>query len=111
MVNKIVSFRLPEEFLEALEAHAKATGQSKTNVVVAALAEFYEHSHDLPQAPTLEQLQKQLNELREQIANLSEHVESYAIHRRYTNKMCNEVDSLAELSSGYPNSTLADHPG
>ena len=72
MANKTVSFRLPIELVEAIEAQAEAKGQSKTNVVIAALAEFYGCSHSLPQSVTTEQLQLQLNELKHQMAILLE---------------------------------------
>ena len=72
MANKTVSFRLPTELVEAIEAQAKATGQSKTNVVIAALADIYECPHPSPPSLTLEQFQQQLNALKHQLAILSE---------------------------------------
>ena len=38
MVSKTVSFRLPDEVVRAIEAHADATGQTRTAVVIDALA-------------------------------------------------------------------------
>ncbi|MCG8363820.1 MAG: ribbon-helix-helix domain-containing protein [Pseudanabaenales cyanobacterium] len=65
MATKTISFRLPVELVEAIEAEAKATGQSKTKIVTAILAKFYDYPYDvLPQSITLEQLQKQLHELK-----------------------------------------------
>lgn len=72
MANKTVSFRLPSELIEAIEAEAIITGQSKTNVVIAALSKFYGCPHALPQSVMPEQLQQQLNELKRQITILSE---------------------------------------
>ena len=72
MANKTVSFRLPTELVEAIEAQAKATGQSKTNVVIAALAKFYGCPYSQPKSVTPEQFQQQLNELKYQVARLSE---------------------------------------
>ena len=72
MANKTISFRLPTELVEAIEAHAKATGQSKTHAVITALATFYGCPESLPQLVTADQLQEQLNELEHQIAILSE---------------------------------------
>lgn len=72
MANKTVSFRLPTELVEAIEAQAKATGQSKTNVVMAALAKFYGCPYSSPQSVISEQVQQQLNELKHQITILSE---------------------------------------
>ena len=38
MASKTVSFRLPDEVVSAIEAHANATGKTKTAVVLDALA-------------------------------------------------------------------------
>ena len=38
MVSKTVSFRLPDEVVRAIEARADATGQTRTAVVLDALA-------------------------------------------------------------------------
>lgn len=38
MVSKTVSFRLPDEVVRAIEANANATGQTRTAIVVDALA-------------------------------------------------------------------------
>ena len=71
MANKTVSFRLPTELVEAIDAQAKATGQSKTSVVIAALAKSYGYQHSLPRPIILKQFQQQLNELQHQKAILS----------------------------------------
>lgn len=36
MASKTVSFRFPHDLLRAVEAEAKATGQSKTDIIIAA---------------------------------------------------------------------------
>ena len=74
MATKTVSFRLPTELVELIEADALTTGRSKTQVVIAALAKFYDYPYALPESITLEQLQEQLNELRRQLSNLSAHI-------------------------------------
>lgn len=74
MANKPVSLQLPVELVEAIEARAKATGQSITKFVIAELAKFYGLPHSLPQSVTIEQLQELqqlLNELEHLIAILS----------------------------------------
>ena len=71
MANKTVSFRLPSELIAAIEAEARATGQSKTDVVISALTHSYGCSASFTQSATPEALQQQLNHLKEQIAILS----------------------------------------
>ncbi|MDJ0704613.1 MAG: hypothetical protein QNJ46_15120 [Leptolyngbyaceae cyanobacterium MO_188.B28] len=71
MANKTVSFRLPSELIEAIEAEAQATGQSKTNVVITALTRSYGCSHSFPQSATTEQLQQQLDDLKQEIVIIS----------------------------------------
>ena len=72
MTNKTVSFRIPAELVEAIEAQAQATGQSKTTVVIEALAKAYGCPHYLTQSSIPKQFQLQLNELEHQITILSE---------------------------------------
>ena len=73
MTTKTITFRLPVQLAEAIEAEATATGQSRTKVVTAILAKFYEYPYVLPQSITLEQLQEQLNELKHLMASSLEH--------------------------------------
>ena len=66
MANKTFSFHFPAELLEAIEVRAKVMGQSRTDVVIEALAKVYRHQHDLSQSDMLEslqQLQQQLSKL------------------------------------------------
>ena len=72
MANKTVSLQLPTELVEAIEAQAQARGQSRTDIVIAALSKFCGWQHSLPQSVTIEQLRQQLNEIKYQIAILSE---------------------------------------
>ena len=64
MVTKTLSFRLPVEIVEAIEADASATGQSRTRVVTAILSKFYDRPYVVPQSVTLDHIQEQVNELR-----------------------------------------------
>ena len=73
MATKTVSFRLPVELAEAIEAEATATGQSRTKIVTAILSKFYDYPYVPPQSITLEQLQAQLNELKRLMTNSSTH--------------------------------------
>ena len=72
MKSRIVSFRLPCDLVEVIESEARATGQSRTRVVTAALAKAYDCSVPLPPRITPDQLQCQLDELRSEVAVLRE---------------------------------------
>ena len=48
------------------------TGRSKTNIVLNALTQAYGFYRPSDDSPTLEQLERQLNDLRGQIRNLSQ---------------------------------------
>ena len=71
MASKTVSFRLPENIVQAIEAHAKATGKNKTTLIVEVLTQAY----GLEPSPQRQQitpamLQQQLDDLKQQVANL-----------------------------------------
>ena len=71
MASKTVSFRLPENIVQAIEAHAKATGKNKTTLIVEVLTQAYglEPSPQRRQiTPTM--LQQQLDDLKQQVTNL-----------------------------------------
>lgn len=68
MVSKTVSFRLPEEVVNAIEAHAKVTGQTRTAVVTDALAKAF----GVPRACTENPLQQRLRALEERVAALEQ---------------------------------------
>lgn len=72
MKTKTVSFRFPNDVIESIEAEAKVTGRSKTNIVLNALTQAYGFHRPSEPSPTLEHLEQQLNELRGQIKNLSQ---------------------------------------
>ena len=71
MAKKTVSFRLPDNIIQALEAQAKATGKTKTALIVEILTETYGLSQRPPQPITPEMLQQQLDQLKQQVAGLS----------------------------------------
>ena len=72
MKSKTVSFRFPDDVIEGIEAEAQMTGRSKTDIVLSALIKSYGFQYQSASPITLEQLQHQLNELREQVKNLSQ---------------------------------------
>ena len=71
MKSKTVSFRFPDGVIEGIEAEAQMTGRSKTDIVLNALIQAYGFQHPSEPPITLEQLQRQLNELQAQVKNLS----------------------------------------
>ena len=70
MASKTVSFRLPENIVQAIEAHAKATGKNKTTLIVEVLTQAYGLSQPSDQQITPAMLQQQLDELKQQLAVL-----------------------------------------
>ncbi|MDJ0704111.1 MAG: PAS domain S-box protein [Leptolyngbyaceae cyanobacterium MO_188.B28] len=71
MASKTVSFRLPENIVQAIEAHAKATGKNKTTLIVEVLTQAYGLAPSPQQrqiTPTM--LQQQLDDLKQQVTNL-----------------------------------------
>ncbi|MDJ0704108.1 MAG: hypothetical protein QNJ46_12565 [Leptolyngbyaceae cyanobacterium MO_188.B28] len=72
MKTKTVSFRFPNDVIESIEAEAKITGRSKTNIVLNALTQAYGFHRPTEPTPTLEQIERQLSELRGQIRSLSQ---------------------------------------
>lgn len=75
MGSQHISFQLPSEVIEAIEAEAKRTGQSETAVVLTILTQAFVGPYPASPDITLEQLQRQLNELRVQILSLSEQLQ------------------------------------
>ena len=72
MKTKTVSFRLPNDVIESIEAQAKVTGRSKTNIVLNALTQAYGFHRPSSPSPSLEHLERQLHELRGQVKALSQ---------------------------------------
>lgn len=70
MARKTVSFRLPESIVQALELHAKATGKSRTTLFLEVLTKAYGLSQSAPQPITPKMLQYQLEQLKQQMANV-----------------------------------------
>lgn len=68
MGNKTVSFRLPNEVVKAIEDHAKATGQTKTAIVAAALA----RTLGAPRGASDFPLQQRVNMLEQRITALEQ---------------------------------------
>lgn len=71
MAKKTVSFRLPDNIVQALEAQAKVTGKNKTKLVVEILTQAYDLSQPPSQQVTPEMLQQQIDQLKQQVAVLS----------------------------------------
>lgn len=67
MVNKTVSFRIPETILNEIEKRAKASGKTKTDLVVEALAQVYGLSMPESSTITLDSIQQQLETLKQQV--------------------------------------------
>lgn len=67
MANRTVSFRLPEELIEAIEAHARISGKTRTDLVIEALALIYDVPP--PESPplTLDAVQQQVEALKERL--------------------------------------------
>ena len=71
MTRKTVSFRLPESIIQAIEAHAKATGKTRTTLIVEVLSQAYGLPQPSPPQVTTEMLQQQIDELKQQVATLA----------------------------------------
>lgn len=70
MARKTVSFRFPENIVQALEVTAKATGKHKTTLIIEILSRAYGLPQPPPQQITLEMLQQQIDQLKQQVAVL-----------------------------------------
>ena len=71
MPRKTVSFRLPENIVHTLNAKAKATGKTKTTLIVEILSQAYGLSLPATHQVTPEMLQRQIDQLKQQVAVLS----------------------------------------
>ncbi len=71
MVSKVVTFRLPEDLMEAITSQAKATGRDRTAVVIEALKQVLGSPSTTPPV-SLEGLQKQLDVLKKQFSYLNQ---------------------------------------
>ncbi|MEB3212060.1 MAG: PAS domain S-box protein, partial [Leptolyngbyaceae bacterium] len=70
--NKTVSFRLPDEIINAIEEHAKATGKTKTDLFVEALCQVYGMPEPDSASLTIASVQQQLDGLKAQIESLKQ---------------------------------------
>lgn len=96
-MNKPVVLRIPAELVEAIEAQAKATGQSMNDVLLEALDEFYGHPLALTPSAILEQvqqLQQQLNKLQHQMEIILSELKPQAF--RLTNSEQQSVSSYSK---------------
>ena len=71
MVSKVVTFRLPEDLMEAITSQAKARGRDRTAVVIEALKQVLGTPSTTPPV-SLEGLQKQLDVLKKQFSYLNQ---------------------------------------
>ncbi|MGB7442349.1 MAG: PAS domain-containing protein [Coleofasciculaceae cyanobacterium] len=74
MSSKVVAFRLPEELMQAVVSQAKATGKSKTAVVVDALKKVFGFPVKEDSNASLEGVQNQLDTLREKVSLLNQQI-------------------------------------
>src|SRR3712207_4491647 len=72
MATKVVTFRLPEELIQAITSQAKATGRCNTAVVVDALKQVFGFPTSTTPSASLEGLHKKQEELREKAVCLSQ---------------------------------------
>lgn len=71
MATKVVTFRLPEDLIQAITSQAKATGRCNTAVVVDALKQVFGFSNSTTPSASLEGLHKQQEALKEKAVCLS----------------------------------------
>lgn len=74
MATKIVTFRLPEELIQAITSQAQTTGRCKTAVVVDALNHFFGYSCSTIPPAFLAKLQQQQDALTKKFACLNQKV-------------------------------------
>lgn len=72
MASKTITFRFPEEIIEAIEARAKAAGSNRTAVLMEALAKAYGFPSPSPAPVSTEALQLRLHGLEQQVVTLLE---------------------------------------
>ncbi|MEM7772513.1 MAG: PAS domain-containing protein [Cyanobacteria bacterium P01_E01_bin.6] len=72
MANKTVSFRLPEELILAIEEHARITGKTKTDLILAALCKAYDLPELASDSVTATSIQQQIDALKCQIDSLGQ---------------------------------------
>ncbi|MGB3533113.1 MAG: ribbon-helix-helix protein, CopG family [Microcoleaceae cyanobacterium] len=77
MPNPFLGVRIPPEVDEALMAQVKATGQSKSDVVIDALKAYLEMT---PQHDKITELEMRLSVLEAQLEQLTRHTHSVEHH-------------------------------
>ena len=71
MATSVVTFRLPDELMQAIMSQVKATGRDRTAVVVDALKQVYGFPSSQTSPVSLEGLHKQVDALRKEITSLN----------------------------------------
>ncbi|MCG8364111.1 MAG: ribbon-helix-helix domain-containing protein [Pseudanabaenales cyanobacterium] len=79
MANKTVSFRIPDEIIQALETQVKTTGRSKTSLIVEALAQALGLPQASPEVITITSLQHQLQVLEQKVTALSSQLAEFRL--------------------------------
>ncbi|UBF25711.1 PAS domain S-box protein [Kovacikia minuta CCNUW1] len=74
MVSKTITFRFPEEVIEAIEARAKATGSNRTAVLMQALAQAYGLPSPTAAPISTTTLQQQFQTLEQQVVTVLEQI-------------------------------------
>ena len=98
MATKVVTFRLPEDLIEAITLQANASGRCKTAVVVEALKQVLIcHTNTTP--ALLEGLQQQQEELQKKVASLNQQlVECNGEESSYNTRYVDELSQVAAIS-------------
>ena len=109
MTRKTVSFRLPESIVQTIEAHAKATGKSRTTLFVEVLNQAYGLSQPAAQAITPKMIQYQLEQLKQQLANViigeasaPSEGECSAVVQDLTARIASQTDVFDQIFSAFP---------
>ena len=72
MATKVVTFRLPEDLMEAITSQAQATGRPRTAVVVDALKQVFGVPSRRTLATSIERLQHQQEAIGQEVASLKQ---------------------------------------
>lgn len=98
MATKVVTFRLPEDLIEAITLQANASGRCKTAVVVEVLKQVLIPNSTTP--ALLEGLQQQQEALQQKVTLLNQQlVESNGEELSYTNsRYVDELNQVAAMS-------------
>lgn len=100
MASSVMTFRLPEDLMQAIMSQAKATGCSRTAVVIDALRQSFGFCASETPATSLEGLHQQLDALRQEATRLNQQF----IEFKQELSSDGNARSLEEL-----NQALADH--